>query len=783
MFRNYLVIAIRHLLKDKAFSIINILGLSLGMAFTIIILLWIQDELSYDKFHKNHDRIYHAYLRVLDVRSSFNFQPTTSPEIGRAMLDEIPEITMMARMSPLGEIAVMAGDNVFIEDRGFGADPEVFSMFTYPFIKGSPENALSSLYSIVLTERMAEKYFRDQDPVGKAIRINDRLELTVTAVIRDIPLNTHRPFDFLVPFELNRELGIDIEETGNLYSNCRFHTYVMLGERANHEDVRSKVSERFSFENDIRGETFLVPLPQTSRFSLVGGDLLIYIFLLIGILILLIACINFMNLSTAKATVRIREVGVRKVFGASRTNLFRQFMGESFLYALISLNFALIMATLFLPVLNNLTGKEISLNYLHPTWIAILFFIWLLTSFTAGSYPSFLLASRIPVKIIQQQGTSGSGRSLIRLVLVTSQFVFATIFLITVIVVNRQFFYMNHTDLGFETKDLLYLRLRDETKDKSGVLKTDLRSIPGISGITNTSHLPQLIAGGYYQVWGNSDEESRYLAEAAVDYDYTEAMGIDMVQGRFYSDEFASDSVNAVIINETAARDMEWDEAVGKKFYYRGEYYSIIGVMKDFHHVPLLMKISPLIFTLHPEGNDYLLVRLNTGEDEERDRILQQVETVWTGIFPDFPIEYNFVEDYQLPQERTIYAAERLMWYFTILAILISGLGLYGLSTFMAERKTKEMGIRKVMGAGSGHIIGIFSREYLKVIILAAVIAWPLGWLLMKQFLNVFAYRMDLSIWIFLLVGMFMCLLAILTVGYQAWRTSVRNPAESLRYE
>jgi putative ABC transport system permease protein len=361
--------------------------------------------------------------------------------------------------------------------------------------------------------------------------------------------------------------------------------------------------------------------------------------------------------------------------------------------------------------------------------------------------------------------------------------VFATLFLITAFVVNRQFFHMDHADLGFETDDLLYLRLRDETRNKSNVLKSDLLNVPGISGVTSTSHLPVMITGGYYQTWGRSDEKDRYLGAAAVDYDYVETMRVAMSQGRFYSEEFSSDSVNAVVVNETAIEAMGWEEPVGKQFFYRNEYYTIIGVMKDFHHVPLVMKITPLIFRLRPRGNDYLLVRLNPANETERARILERIEAAWSGIFPDFPIEYNFMDDFQFPQERTIHAAERLMWYFTILAILISGMGLYGLSTFMAERRTKEIGIRKVLGASSNHIVKIFSRDYLRIFILALLIAWPVGWLLMKKFLGVFAYRMNLSIWLFLVVGVFMCLLALLSVGFQAWRSSVQDPAVTLRYE
>jgi len=783
MYRNYLVIAIRYLLMNKAFSIINILGLSLGMAFTIIIFLWIQDELSYDKFHTKHDRIYHAYLRVLDARTSFNFQPTTSHEMAKVMLDDIPEIIDVARMSPLGEIACKQGENMFIESNGFGVDPEFFNLFTYPFIDGNAENALKDLYSIILTEQMARKYFGEARAIGQALRMNNRLELTVTGVIEDVPVNSHHNFDFLVPFDLSREFGIYIEETGNLFGNCLFNTYVLLQDNANHDTVLSKVTRQFRFEDDnFRGETFLVPLPKTNRYALIGGNLLIYIFFVVGILVLLIACINFMNLSTAKATIRIKEVGIRKVFGASRQNLFRQFMGETFLYALISLNFALVLAYLFLPVLNNMTGKEIRLNYLDPLWVIILFSIWLFTSFAAGSYPSLLLASKIPSSIFQQQ-LAGSGKSLTRMILVTSQFVFATIFLITVMVVNRQFFYMDHADLGYRKQDLVYLRLRDQTREMSEVIKNDLLQIPGITAITNTSHLPVLVAGGYYEVWGRSDEDARYLASTSVDYDYLKTMGLEMKEGRFYSRDFSTDSITAVVVNETAIEQMELESGTSEKFFYRGDHYNIIGVMKDFHHVPLTMKITPVLFRLQPNENDYILIRIGARDTEDMGRILDQIKNNWKQNFPELPLEYNFLEDYEFPQERIIYSAERLMRYFTILAILISSMGLFGLSTFMAERKTKEIGIRKVMGATGERIIRIFSREYLKLIILANLIAWPIAWLLMKQFLNAFAYRMSMNPWIFMAVGMFICLLAIITVGVQAYRSALKNPADTLRYE
>jgi len=758
MLRNYILTALRIIIRNKVFSLINVFGLALGMACTIIILVWVQDELSYDRFHEKSDRIYHAYLRVHDARSSFNSQAATSHELGSPMFEEIPEIINYTRMGPLGELGIRYQDRLILESDGWAADPNVFDLFSYQFIYGTPASALTDLYSTVLTKSFANRYFGDQNPIGKVLRVNDIIDVTVSAVINDLPDNTHRKFDFLIPFELQSSLGIPLDETGNYFANCRFHNYVLLQDNADEEIVNEKVIAQFNFDNgNISGETFLVPLPQTNRYSLAGGDLLVYMLSVLAILILLIACINFMNLSTAKATTRIKEVGIRKVSGAERKHLFIQFIGETLIYALIALNFAIIFVKLFMPVLNNITQKNMGLNYFNPLWIAILMLIWLFTGIVAGSYPAMFLSKRKPVLILQHQVQKGRKKAAMRKILVIIQFAFTSLFLISVLIVNRQFYYMDHTDLGYNKTDLVYIRLRDNTREQSGVLRDHLSRIPGVERITNTSHLPVLIAGGYYQEWGRPDDEIKYLCQANVDYEYLKALELTMAQGRFYSKDFPSDSVIAVVVNEMAINQMDLEDPVGKTFFYMGEYYSIIGVMQDFHHVPLVMNISPIVFKLVPEGNDYMLIRISSEDEGDRARIMDKIKASWEKDFPENPLEYNFLEDYEFPEEQIAITAERLVLIFSILAVVISCLGLFGLSTFMAERRIKEIGIRKVFGSSVNNLVALLSKEYFRTILIAITIGLLISLPLMK--------------------------LTIITVGFQALRTANRNPADSLRYE
>jgi len=784
MFRNYIITAFRNILRSKVFTLVNIIGLALGIACTLVIIMWIQDELSYDKYHEKGDRVMHAYLRVYDQGRSLNSQSTTSHELASALIEEIPEIVNVARIGRIGEVGLNYGDKLFLESQGIAADPEIFDLFTIIVIEGNPQTALLKPNALVITQKMAVKYFGEENPVGKSIRLNNKIDLEITAIVQDPPEHTHQKYDFMVPFSLLGELGFDIELHGNYFGNCVFNTYALLDQGVSRDEVSGKVTERFNFSSDnIGGEVFLVPLPKTHRFFLVGSNLLIYIFIIIAVLILLIACINFVNLSTARSITRTREVGIRKIFGAHKGDLVFQFLGETLIFTLIALNFAIILIRFFLPSLNRLSGKHLNLNYLDPNIILLLVLVWLVTSFLSGIYPAFFLSSFKPVRILQMHGQTGSGKSGIRKTLVVIQFMAAVFFLICTTVVSRQFYYMDTTDLGYNKKDLIYIRLRDETSRKSDIIKSSLEEIPAVLQVSNTSHLPILVAGGYYQEWGRPEYELRYLCETQVDYDYLDALGLRMAGGRYFSEKFTSDSVDNIILNETAVRQMGWQNAVGETFYYQGEYYNVVGVMNDFHHVPLSMEISPLLFRLKPAGNSYLLVKIKSGSKEEMRKTAGKIEEIWKQTFPEYPLEYNFLEDYKFEQEKTAEAAQKLMKYFTFLAVIISCLGLYGLSNFMAERRVKEIGIRKILGSTVTGIILKLSKEYLTLLLYANIIAWIIAFLVMKKFLEVFAYRINLGAGFFVVAAFAVSFLALLTVGYQAVKSASQNPAETLRYE
>ncbi len=786
MLKNYLLIAFRIIFRSKIFSLINIMGLTVGMACSILIFLWIKDELNYDKFHEKANDIYQVYLRVYEKTRVSIPQPTTSHELANPLKNKFTEILNTARMGKLGEMVVKYENKLFIEPEGMAVDPSSFKIFTFPFVKGDPNSALENPYSIVLTEAMANKYFGNTDPVGKSIRLNNKWDFTITGIVDNIPSNSYIKFDFLVPFSFLRELGHNITEYGNLFNNCVYFTYVLLQKHVDYKEVSDSITSRFNFANDeISGDIFLVPLTQTHRFGTFGGDLILYVFSVLCVLILLIGCINFVNLSTARSVIRSKEVAVRKIFGAKRRQLRFQFLGETLIYVFIALNFAIILVNLFLPSINLVIGKELVLNYLNPEIILIFIGIILFSGIVAGVYPAIVLSSFNPVKLLTGLMVSGTGKSGLRKILVTTQFAFAILFLVCITLISKQFNYMDKADPGFKKEHVIYIRLDKSIQSKSEIIEAELNKLPGIEHITTSYHLPMLVAGGYYQVWGSPNDEISYICETRIGYDYVKTLTLEMANGRFFSRDFPSDLGQNVVVNETAIRQKGMESPIGEQLFYQGDYYTIIGVMKDFHHVPLIMNITPLIFRLQTQGNDYLLIKLSSNKENSVliSYTLNQIEKIWEKLLPEFPFQYEFLEDFRFEQEKIIVAAKKLIEYFTFLTIFISCLGLLGLSTYMAEQRTKEIGIRKSLGASVSAVIFLFSRGYIKLLIIANLISLPIAYFIMRKFLQVFAYKINLNLVIFVFIGFLVCILAILTVGYQAYRSAIQNPAETLRYE
>jgi len=783
MILNYLKIAVRNLSRFKIYSFINISGLAIGIACTILILLWVKDELSYDKFHENIDNVYHVYLRIFDESKNINEQSSTSFQIASAIEEKLPEVIMTTRMGFLGEVVLRHEDKIFSETQGMAADETLFDILSFPIIKGSVSEILKEPGNIVLTESFARKYFEEKDPLNQELVINGKYNFIVRAIIADIPDNSHQKFDFLVPFNFLEDLGNNLEFDGNLFSYCRYHTYLLCEDDLDMEELNNSVRSNFNFSSDnISGETFLVPLSQTYRYNLFGGDIIIYVLISIAGLILIIACFNYSNLSIALSSIRYKEVGIRKVFGANKKQLIMQFLGETIVYVLIAINFSLLLINFLLPHFNVLTGKKLGIELIDISFMLVILLILIITTLLAGSYPALYLSKFNPGKILQGRGVNAKGKSPIRKTLVISQFTIAILFFLSTVIIDQQFYYMDHSDLGFNKNNILYISLNKNIRSKAIEIKNELQRISKIGHISTTSHLPILIVGGYYQEWGRAGRENSYLVSTGVDYEYLKTLNIEMSEGRFYDPAYVGDQHN-IVVNETAINELGLESPIGENFLYQGNNYEIIGVMKDFHHVPLVMNISPVAFFLTPNEADYLLLEINAFNESEQSALLSQIKIKWKEINPDYPLIYNFLEDYTFPQEKTATVAQKLVRYFTFIAVILSCFGLFGLSTFSILQKTKEIGIRKVMGATKISIVKQLFVEYLKMLFIANLIALPIGYFLMNKFLDAFAYKINISAWIFVMVSISILIMALFTVGYQALKSAGRNPVETLKYE
>jgi len=798
MLQNYIKIAARNLLRQKSYSFINIFGLAVGMASSILILLWVHDEMSFDRFNRNVNeihivRIHHHYADGT-IRTGTPTPGPLAPELKEAF----PEIVNSTRFFLPGEMFLRYGEIGFYEAGIAGADPSFFSVFTFPFVKGEPGTALNDPFSIVLTEEMADKYFGDEDPIGKVLKLNNRYDFQVTGVIENVPMNSHIRFDFLVPFNFIPQVNEDI--TGWDFFRC--NSYILLQRDTPYREISQKIS---GYLNDIvnletEPELFLVPLARYHLYEEFGGLMakLVYLFSIVALLILLIACINFMNLSTARALKRSKEVGIRKVAGASRFQLIRQFLGESILNTTFAALIALLLVSLILPAYNsiininnpisysNLTRKQLSLDFSDISLILSLMGIVVLTGLISGSYPALYLSSFNPVKVIK--GTifsdSKSRSSGIRKGLVVTQFSVSIILLICTIFVFKQLDLIRSKDIGFDKENIIYTALRGDIRENYEPLKRELLQNPDVMNVAISHELPTFLAGsGWYWSWeGKVPGKSVRVYETSVDYDFFETYNIQLSQGRIFSSQRGgiTDNYRAVIINEEAVRVMGMKSPVGKKIFRFETDYTIIGVVKDFHHLPIALEIGPLVFLFRAFGNDYMSVKIREGNTAQT---VNYLRSIFRKHSPDYPFEYKFLaEDVDILYQ-FMRPVGRIIYYFTILAVFISCLGLFGLASYMAETRTKEIGIKKVLGASVPKIIFSLTGQFVKSVFIANIIALPLAYFLVKILLQGFAYRTNLDLWIFIVVGMVAFAISLITVGYQTIKAARADPVDSLKYE
>ncbi len=790
MFSNYIKVAIRNLLRQKAFSFINIFGLALGISCTALIGMWVNDEVSYDRFHDEYERIYRvtATLPEMKVHAA-----VTSAPIAFAVKSEIPEIEESVRTTGPGSDLVQVGDLKFEEKGHIYADSNFFRVFTFPFIKGDREKALLNPEGIVITEEMAMKYFGTTDVLEKTIRKGNKDDFTVTGVIADIPTNSHIQFDFLQPMRYLARTSNDLKN--NVWDNFNYYTYLKLHEKADRskpaiEAIEKKMQDIYKKNEPVLKVGFVLqPLASVHLHSNFLADIgghgsaeNVYIFAIVAVFILVVACLNFMNLATARAARRAKEVGLRKVVGAVRPHLMGQFLAESLVVALMSLVVALLMIYLVLPYFNTLGGKDLTLDFTNVKIVLALLGITVVTGLLAGSYPAFYLSGFVPVTVLKGNVTGGSSGSLFRNAMVVIQFAVSISLIVGTTVVYRQLKYIQQLNLGYDKENLLYVRMSGELWGKYDAFRASLDNNPLTTDYSFISNLPTQSGGATIGVeWTGKDPNTQPLFyNFAVDENFEEVFKTTILEGRGYTENAKADTAD-VIINESAMKTMGMSlaTAVGTKITLWGEEATIIAVVKDFNFRPIQEPIGPMFLHRNTWGG-YAMVRTQPGQTENT---IAALEKICKEINPSYPFEYSFLDQ----DIDNLYKSEQrlgqLFNVFAVLAIVISCLGLYGLSAYLAERRTRELGIRKVLGASGFQLVYLLSATFTRPVLIATAIAVPLAWYGMNEWLSGFAYHIALGWTIFAIAFVSALLIAWLTVSFESVKAARTNPVNSLRSE
>lgn len=790
MLSNYIKVAIRNLLRQKGFSFINILGLALGIACTALIGMWVNDELSYDRFHNDFDRLYRitATLPEMKVHAAVSSAP-----LALAVKAELPEVEEAVRISGVNRDLMQVGDVKFEEKGVMYADSNFFKVFNFPFIKGDKESALLNPEGIVITEEMAKKYFGSTDVLEKTIRKNDKENFTVTGVIANIPDNSHLQFDFVQPMRFLARTNNDLKN--NIWDNFNYYSYIKLNDKVQQSkstlaDIEKKMQAIYKKNEAVLKVGFVLqPITKVHLYSNFLADIPghgnaqnVYIFMVVAVFILVVACLNFMNLSTARAARRAKEVGLRKVVGAIRPHLMGQFLAESLVVALLSLMLALLIIFLVLPYFNTLGGKNLALDFTNVKLISGLLGITIITGLLAGSYPALYLSGFVPATVLKGNFNGGGAGSLFRNTMVVIQFAVSISLIVGTTIVYRQLKYIQQLNLGYDKENLLYVPMTGEMWSKYDALRASLGNNRLTSQYSFISELPTTSSGATISVeWKGKDPNTQPLFyNLAIDENFEEVFKATLLEGHGYGENAKADSVN-IILNETALKtmDMPLQSAVGTKITVWGQERTIIGVVKDFNFKPVQQTIGPMFLNRNTWGG-YAMIRTLPGETESAIKALEQI---CKTINPSYPFNYSFLDQ----DISNLYKAEQrlgsLFNVFAVLAIVISCLGLYGLSAYLAERRTRELGIRKVLGASGFQLVYLLSATFTRPILIATAIAIPLAWYGMSQWLDGFAYHVEIDWTIFLVAFLASLVIAWLTVSFESIKAATTNPVKSLRSE
>ena len=788
MLKNYLKISFRNLSRNKTYSVINIFGLSVGIACSVLILLWIHDEMSYDRFNKNANQIYRV---VANEGVNYKAATTCGPLAGY-LKDNYTDIIKATRYMPYKGSDFKYKNKILKIRNGAFADPDFFEMFSFKFIKGNPKTALSDLSKIVITQSMAKRFFGDKNPVGKTLLVDGKNPVIVSAVIKDVPSNSQLQFDFAINTEILKYIGFPIDN----WHDKMLYTFIQTAKSSNIPKLNKQISGLLS--QKIPGynrKLFLQPLTDIHLDTDFSSDLpglgdikYIYIFSAIAFFLILIACINYVNLSTSQIFKRSKEVGIKKVMGASRLQIVNQFISESMVVIAFSFLFALVLIEILLPEFNGISGKNISVNYFSNTFIFVLAALLVLVSIISACYPALFLSSIKPVAALKNILFGNQKGSILRKSLVVIQFSLAVILIVGTTTVFYQLHYISSKKLGFDKSNIIYFNAKGKFIQNYNVLKNELLSQSSIKDVSAEDQLVTDGSNGTSNVYwaGKTDKDNVNVNYSYVDYNFFKMFNVRFYRGRNFMKSMSTD-LNAYILNKEAVDEMKLKNPINTKFVMNKAEGKIIGVIDNTNFRSLYHKINPMVYKvlndysiLSFKYNGIIYVKTEAGKTQDA---IAEIENIWKEENPNLPFEFHFLNqtiDKQYVKE--VQTGEIFSW-FALVAIFVSCLGLYGLSMFMIENRTKEIGVRKVLGSSVPGILKLFYQDFTKLILLSTIIAVPVAWYGMSKWLENFAYRIDITWWMFLLAGSIALLIALVTVSIQAIKAATANPVESLRYE
>jgi putative ABC transport system permease protein len=798
MFKNYLLIATRTLSKNLGYTSINVFGLAIGLACCLLVTLYVRFETSFEDFHENKASLY-RYISRYERDEQMRMQVNLPPGFGPLMANSFNEVEMYARLGEIDSRPLLMFGNQPLDSKPLAmSDPDFFRMFSFPLVKGDASTVLTRPFTIVIAKSVADKYFPQGEALGKTVRFDNTYDFEITGVFEDMPANSHLQFTYLTSFLTMGKImqewyKIPAERILENLDAWNYTTYFYIPNGKADDALAKRMDQKFTeargdkFNPDVTGD-WLQPITEIHFTKGIRGDVAsgdknyIYIFSAVALLILVIACFNFMNLSTARAMQRAKEVGMRKVMGAFRHQLIKQFLGETLITVSISLVLGIILLEMMVPMFNALIGQHLRVEYFTRNsflWMFIL--AGLVTGVLAGSYPAFYLSSFNPAKVLKGE-TGRAGNAGLRKILTVMQFCVAIFLMIATFAVYTQMSYVRSTDLGFDKESIIYFTPPTELSRKKEVFRENLLRYSTIKSVTSSNGTP----GMGSSTWGYSLPEQKIENQSMntmiIDFDYVKTYGLEIVEGRNISSEFSTDSSDAYLVNETAVHDLMIDNPIGRTIQAMDGHKpgKIVGVVKDFHYRSLHRKIEPLILR-HDQNNMWCMsIKFNGGDLKAG---LENVEKEWKKIVPEYPFTYDFVDDTIAQQYKADQNTGILLTSFSVLAIIIACLGLLGLTAFMAEQRKKEIGVRKVLGASVGSVVVLLSKDFSKLVIIAFVIIVPVAWYAVNQWMNDFAYKVEISPFVFIGAGLVIMLIAFLSIAYQAVKAAIVNPSDTLRNE